>query len=116
MPKGIESNGDILNLEAGQWVEVRSREEILAALDERGRLENLAFVGKMLQYCGKQSRVYKRADKTRDNIEPWSIRRMTNSVHLEGVWCDGEGHGGCGVDYRNANFCYALGNGCRWVS
>jgi hypothetical protein len=48
MPKRIESNGGVLNLKAGQWVEVRSREEILATLDERGRLENLPFMREML--------------------------------------------------------------------
>jgi len=84
-----------LGLKAGEWVEVRTREEILATLDERGRLGNLPFMPEMLQYCGKQFRVFRRADKTCDNIENWSIRRMTNAVHLEGVRCDGEGHGGC---------------------
>jgi hypothetical protein len=80
---------------AGDWVEVRSREEILATLGERGRLENLPFMPEMLQYCGRRLRVYKRADKTCDYIAGWNLRRLENSVHLEGVRCDGEGHGGC---------------------
>jgi hypothetical protein len=49
----------------------------------------------MLQHCGKRFRVFKRADKTCDYIQQWSIRRMTDSVHLEGVRCDGSGHDGC---------------------
>jgi hypothetical protein len=84
-----------VNLKAGEWVEVRNCEEILATLDERGRLENLPFMPEMLQYCGQRLRVFKRADKTCDNIEAWSIRRMKNSVHLDGVRCDGAEHGGC---------------------
>ncbi len=84
-----------LGLKAGEWVEVRTQQEILATLDERGRLGNLPFMPEMLQYCGKQFRVHRRADKTCDNIENWSIRRMTNAVLLEGVRCDGERHGGC---------------------
>jgi glycosyltransferase involved in cell wall biosynthesis len=84
-----------LGLKAGEWVEVRTQEEILATLDKRGRLGNLPFMPEMLQYCGKQFRVYRRIDKTCDNIEQWSIRRMTNAVLLEGIRCDGEGHGGC---------------------
>lgn len=80
---------------AGDWVEVRTREEILATLDERGRLENLPFMPEMLHYCGQRFRVYKRADKTCDYVTGWSLRRMNDSVHLEGVRCDGEGHGGC---------------------
>jgi hypothetical protein len=40
-------------------------------------------------------RVFKRADKTCDYIQAWSIRRMTDAVHLQGVRCDGSGHGEC---------------------
>ena len=84
-----------LNLKAGEWVEVRSQAEILATLDERGCLENLPFMPEMLQYCGKRFRVFKRADKTCQYIVGWSIRRMENSVHLEGGRCDGTMHDGC---------------------
>ncbi|HEY4901932.1 MAG TPA: hypothetical protein VIH89_00525 [Candidatus Sulfotelmatobacter sp.] len=86
---------EVLNLKAGDWVEVRSREEILSTLDERGRLDNLPFMPEMLEYCGQRLRVYKRADKTCEYTQGWSIRRMTNTVHLEGVRCDGSGHDGC---------------------
>ena len=55
-----------LDLKAREWVEVRSREEILATLDERSRLENLPFMPEMLHYCGQRLRVFKRADKTCD--------------------------------------------------
>jgi hypothetical protein len=84
-----------LNLKAHDWVEVRSREEILATLDENGRLENLPFMPEMLQYCGKRLRVLKRADKTCQYIVGWSIRRVIDCVHLDLVRCDGAGHGGC---------------------
>lgn len=84
-----------LSLKAGDWVEVRSREEILATLDENGRLDNLPFMLEMFEYCGQRFRVYKRADKTCDYIQGWSIRRMTSTVHLENVRCDGAGHDGC---------------------
>lgn len=83
------------SLKAGEWVEVRSSAEILATLDERGRLDNLPFMPEMLQYCGRQFRVFKRADKTCDYISGWSLRRMRNAVHLDGGRCDGSGHAGC---------------------
>ncbi|MGA8432434.1 MAG: hypothetical protein WB729_21585 [Candidatus Sulfotelmatobacter sp.] len=86
---------ETLKLKAGDWVEVRSRVEILATLDERGRLDNLPFMPEMLEYCGQRLRVFKRADKTCEYTQGWSIRRMTNSVHLEGVRCNGSGHDGC---------------------
>jgi hypothetical protein len=85
-----------LYLKAGEWVEVRSREEILATLDERGCLDGTPFMPEMLSCCNQKFRVYKRADKTCDPAhEPWSIRRVKDSVHLENVRCDGQQHGGC---------------------
>ncbi len=90
------SQRNTLNLRAGDWVEVRSQEEILATLDKQGRLDNVPFMPEMLQYCGQKLRVSKRADKTCDPAhDPWSIRRLKDSVHLENVRCDGAGHDGC---------------------
>jgi hypothetical protein len=84
-----------LNLKAGEWVEVRSKEEISATLDGSGCLENLPFMPEMLQYCGQRFQVFKNAHKTCDYIQGWSIRRMKDSVHLAGLRCDGSGHDGC---------------------
>jgi hypothetical protein len=84
-----------LNLLAGELVEVRSQEEILATLDENGRLNAMPFMPEMLQYCGKQFRVYKVAHKTCDNIQPWNMRTVKDAVHLTGVRCDGQAHGSC---------------------
>jgi hypothetical protein len=84
-----------LNLFAGELVEVRSVEEILATLDENGRLNAMPFMPEMLQYCCKQFRVFKVAHKTCDNIQPWNMRTVKDAVHLTGVRCDGQAHGGC---------------------
>jgi len=84
-----------LGLRAEDWVEVRSAEEILATLDERGCLDALPFMPEMLQYCGRRFRVFKSAHKTCDTIERAVNRRMENAVHLEGLRCDGAAHGGC---------------------
>jgi hypothetical protein len=80
---------------AGEEVEVRSKEEILATLDERGELDGLPFMPQMFQYCGKRLRVFKRAHKTCDTVNLTGGRRMTDAVHLEEVRCDGQAHGGC---------------------
>ena len=83
-------------LHAGDWVEVRSAEEIFATLDEAGRLDALPFMPEMLQYCGKRFQVFKSAHKTCDTIQDWKImRRMPQAVHLAGLRCDGSAHGGC---------------------
>lgn len=80
---------------AGDWVEVRSREEVLATLDADGCLEGLPFQPEMFALCGQRLRVWKGAHKTCDTINKTGGRRMSRAVHLEGVRCDGAAHGGC---------------------
>jgi hypothetical protein len=85
----------VLNLRAGELVEVRGADEILRTLDERGMLDSLPFMPEMLSFCGKRFRVYRRADKACDTIDWGTLRRMENAVHLEALRCDGSAHGGC---------------------
>lgn len=82
------------SLFAGECVEVRSRAEILSTLDNQGHLEGLPFMPEMFECCGKRYRVFKRAHKTCDPPDI-GARRMDRAVHLEGVRCNGAGHGGC---------------------
>jgi hypothetical protein len=83
-------------LRAGDWVEVRSKQEILWSLDNKGRLDGLPFMPQMFEYCGKRFRVFKRAHKTCDTVNPFrsASRRLENTVHLE-LRCDGKAYGGC---------------------
>jgi len=81
-------------LKAGDWIEVRSKEEILKTLDRRGQLEGLPFMPQMFQYCGKRFKVWKRAHKTCDTVFPVRGRRMADAVHLE-TRCLGLGYGDC---------------------
>lgn len=90
-----QSSGNVLNLRVGEVVEVRSESEILATLDENGRLKALPFMPEMLQFCGQRFKVYKRAVKLCDTINWTGMHRMHHAVHLEGVRCDGQAHGGC---------------------
>jgi hypothetical protein len=87
-----------LNLHAGDWVIVRSQEEILATLDERGRLDDLPFQPEMLEFCNRRMRVAKVAHKTCDNIHKTGGRDMKAAVHLENSRCNGALHGGCQAD------------------
>jgi hypothetical protein len=82
-------------LRAGEWIVVRSKEEILATLDGRGRLDELPFQPEMFAFCGRRLRVFKVAHKTCDTIHKTGGRKMSDTVHLEGTRCDGSAHGGC---------------------
>jgi hypothetical protein len=97
MQRNAAASRRSLGLRPGEIVEVRSASEILATLDAGGALDALPLMPEMLQFCGQQFRVYKRADKTCDTIRTSNTysRRMIDAVHLEGTRCDGSSHGGC---------------------
>jgi len=82
-------------LSAGDWVRVRKREEILATLDEHGRLDGMPFMPEMLAQCGQTLRVFKRAHKTCDTICGYRGRTLERTIHLVDSRCSGSAHGGC---------------------
>jgi hypothetical protein len=82
-------------LRPGDWVEICSRDEILATLGPTGRLDGMLFMPEMLRFCGTRARVGKIAHKTCDTISNSGARRLDRTVHLEGLRCDGGSHGGC---------------------
>jgi hypothetical protein len=84
-----------LGFRVGDRVQIRSQEEILGTLDERGELDSLPFMPEMLQFCGSQLTVEKVAHKVCDTITDGGLRKMDRAVHLVGARCDGSAHGGC---------------------
>ena len=90
-PRDVET----LNLQHGEWVEVRSAKEIFATLDAHGKNMGLSFTREMVKFCGRRFRVYKRLNKIvlETTAEMRTLKAPT--VLLEGVICDGEFHGGC---------------------
>lgn len=83
-------------LRRGEWVQVRSADEIIATLDENGSLDGLPFQPEMLRFCGRRMRVAASAHKTCDTITGQSrALRLERTVHLEAARCDGASHGGC---------------------
>ena len=77
----------------GQLVEVRSAGEIAATLDGAGRLEGMAFMPEMARHCGGRFRVQRTADTT--CVEGLGMRRLSTTVFLTGLRCDGAAHDGC---------------------
>jgi hypothetical protein len=75
-------------------VEVRSEAEILATLDANGELDHLPFMPEMRRFIGKRHQVRARAERT--FVETHGLRSLLDTVHLDGLYCDGEAHDGCG--------------------
>ncbi len=84
-----------MSLHSGDWVVVKSREEILASVNECGELDAMPFMAEMLQYCDQKLQISAVAHKACDTINKTGGRRIANAVHLKGIRCDGTAHGGC---------------------
>jgi hypothetical protein len=94
-PVSVPKHEEVLNLQPGELVEVKSIAEIQKTLDENGRYKGLYFMREMRLFCGKQFRVHKKVNRIL--LESTAeIRKMKNTVLLEGVICDG--HVQCGCD------------------
>lgn len=86
----------VLDLRAGELVEVKSLAEITATLDRRGWNRGLHFAPEMIRYCGRQLRVVARADRMiAEGLG--NMRSMKNTVILENSVCDSAtwAFGGC---------------------
>ena len=95
--EGMKGEND--NLRSGDWVEVRSAEEIARTLDAEGTLNGLPFMPEMQEHCGRRFRVLRRAEKTCVELNGgrYGIRefRPNNVILLETLRCSGGAHGGC---------------------
>ena len=92
-PKKVMDD-ESLNLQPGEWVEVKSEAEILATLDEKMAYKGLRWMCNMRKFCGKRYRVYKRLERMLLESSG-EYRKVKNTVLLEGVTCDGEEWFGC---------------------
>lgn len=81
---------------AGDWVQVKSRAEILATLSD-AHLDGLVLMPQMLDLAGQRFKVASRAHKTCDTVDGPGGLRLRDGVHLEGVRCDGAAYDGCGA-------------------
>lgn len=92
--KKLTPHQEILDLKPGELVEVKSVEEILATLNKRRRCKGLLWMVGMRKFCGKRYKVFKRVETImlESNGE---LRKMKNTVLLEGVMCDGSEFCGC---------------------
>ncbi|NPV63882.1 MAG: hypothetical protein HPY61_14875 [Methanotrichaceae archaeon] len=94
----VQMNGETrepLNLQPGELVEVRSKEEIFSTLNERGRNKGLYFMPEMIKFCGKRYKVFKRVSKIRLESNGELRKLKTPSIFLRDVLCDGEFNYGC---------------------
>jgi hypothetical protein len=84
-----------LGLRPGEIVEIKSREEIFATLDEDDKTQGLRFDGEMLKYCGRRARVLRRIENIIDEKTGRMLTIRRDTVILDGVICRGDYHRSC---------------------
>lgn len=97
--EGKATSGDTpiksLGLQPGDIVEIKSREEIFATLDDNDETQGLRFDGEMLQYCGRRARVLRRMENIIDEKTGRMLRIRRGTVILDDVICRGVYHRSC---------------------
>lgn len=84
-------------LRPGDFVEVKTPDEILATLDSDGAIDHLPFMPEMIQFCGKRFQVSRRVVKTCTSGSRSTMHafRQDDVVLLDGLRCSGADHDGC---------------------
>ncbi len=85
----LPTRGD-LDLQPGDTVEVRSKEEITRTVDENGKTRGLWFDWEMIPYCGGRYRVRDRVERIIDERTGQMIEISSDCLILDGVVCSGE--------------------------
>jgi hypothetical protein len=79
-----------LDLSAGELVRVKSKEEIVATLDDTNHNRGLSFDGEMSNYCGRLARVRGRVDRLVEESTGEMVEINSDCIILEGVVCTGD--------------------------
>jgi hypothetical protein len=101
-PGALQSTPAVsLDLQPGDLVRVKDREQIRATLDTVGRNRGLVFLPDMVRFCGQTFRVARRIERAVIDYTG-QMKSFPNTVALEGVYCSGLSLGAC------ARSCYHL--------
>lgn len=83
-------DGEKLDLKPGEWVEVRSPEEIGRTLDAHGKHRGLIFTEEMIPACGRRYRVKKRVSRIIHEGTGELLEFKNDCIMLEGMICTGD--------------------------
>jgi hypothetical protein len=87
--KGTKTPRQTLDLQPGELVQVRSKDEIIETVDVRLRNRGLSFDREMVRYCGGQYRVLARVSKLINEKDGKMMRVPNDCLILDGVICVG---------------------------
>ncbi len=73
---------------SGDWVQVRTLEEIQSTLNHWQQFKGCTFMPEMVEYCGTKQKVLKVMGRFVDERD-LRIKRTTGIILLEGIMCQG---------------------------
>jgi hypothetical protein len=86
---------ETLDLQPGELVRVKSKEEIVKTLDTSNANRGMSFDGEMVRYCGREARVLRRVEQIIDEQSGRMVRFKNPCIVLEDVTCTGAYHRQC---------------------
>jgi hypothetical protein len=89
---GQKTPSEVLNLQPGELVEVKSADEIMRTLDFKHNNRGMLFDEEMLPFCGKRYRVKQRVNQLINEKTGVMMTMKTPGVILENVACMGRYH------------------------
>jgi hypothetical protein len=89
-PSSKSPAAERLDLQPGEWVRVKSRDEVRKTLTEKGANRGLWFDREMMALCGRITRVRGRVERIVDERTGEMIELTSDCVKLEAGVCSGE--------------------------
>ena len=83
-------DGERLDLQPGEWVQIRSPQEIGRTLNDLGAHRGLIFTNEMAQHCGKRFQVKRLVDRLIDEGTGRMLVMKNDCVELDGLVCTGD--------------------------
>jgi len=87
IPEGVQTPEDRLNLEPGEWVEVKSHDEIIQTINNELYNRGLRYNAEMTPVCGQRFRVAQRVTRIIEEKSGRMITMKNPCITLEGVYC-----------------------------
>lgn len=87
IPEGEATPTEILNLQPGELVEVRSQDEIRATITFNGMNRGMRYDQEMAKYCGNRYRVQMRVDRLISEQTGKMVVMKNPCIQLEDVYC-----------------------------
>jgi hypothetical protein len=90
IPDGKPTPMQLLDLKPGEWVEVRSQDEILSTITRSGFNRGMRYDMEMSKYCGNRYRVQLRVSKLINEVTGKMMVMKSPCIQLEDVYCRAE--------------------------